>query len=1419
MRHLVVFFLLGVISTTLAATHKVRVKDPALAAELLTQGGRLVADYAGFQLIETDAARPADDRADRAQLTDDSNYLEFNSGRIDTSSPQARAGRMSRGAFQGKRLHLVQFAGPVKPEWRAALERSGARVISYVPQNAFLIYGNAKALEEIQAWAGVTSVVQWEGDYAETYKLHPAVRLTDTNGFPQPPVTDRFAVQLVKDVQANPNTLALIDEWKLTPIEREFHVLQYRNLIVRLPPERLPEIAGQPDVISIQPYDAPQKRDERQAQIIAGNLSGISPAGPGYLAWLASKGFTQEQFNASGLVVDLTDSGIDNGTAAPGHAGLSVAGNPALGSRVIYNRLEGTPHGSSTLAGFDGHGNLNAHILGGFNDSASGFPHADATGFRYGLGVCPFVRLGSSVVFDPDTFTSPDYANLQSKAYQDGARISANSWGTTNNSYTVDAQAYDALVRDAQPDGSTFAVAGNQEMVIVFAAGNRGTNLNTIGAPGTAKNIITVGATENVRSTSTANGGNNSFGNDGCGYSDANSDNASDLATFSSHGPCSDGRQKPDLVAPGSHITGGVVQAADSATNGTGLAHPGFKASSICALNGGGTAGSTNNFFPLGQQLYTVSSGTSHATPAVAGACALVRQFFINRYLMIPSPAMTKAFLMNSTRFLTGSRANDNLWSPGQGMGGLNLGTAFDGVARVLRDQVPADKFTASGQTRVFTGTITDTNKPLRVTLAWTDAPGSTFGSAFNNDLDLAITVGGNTYKGNVFQGDVSTVGGNADPRNNVESVFLPAGVTGDVVVTVTAANINSDGVPNEAPVLDQDFALVIYNVAPTETPILTPGGFSLQAEGCFPTNGAVDPNEVVTMHLALRNTGTAATTNLVVTLLATNGLVNLSGPQSYGSMSANGEGLSRPFTFTVSGACGSVIHPVWQLEDGTKNLGTVTQSLPLGLITVPKLTLTNAVPITIPDVGKATIYPSMIAVSGVSGVVTKVTASLLGYRHDWPDDVDVLLVGPTGQKVMLMADCGGGYARNGVTLTFDSEATSPVPDNLAIPTGAYKPTNIDTTSDNFPSPAPVGPYGNSLAAFNGLNPNGNWSLYVQDDSAIDSGSITQGWVLSLTVSNLACCDSSANLADLGIEQTVYPAALYAGSNATITLTVTNKGPDPAGFVRVTNSLPAGFTLVSAAVTQGNVSSSDVDFVWSLGAFNPGVIATATLQGVTPVAGNYTNYATIESGTADSSPANNTSALALYVANDASGSGITNFINPPVGSNSAPLLATVADRVIHAGTLVLITNVASDADVPVNTLIFSLDDGAPVAASVGAADGIFTWLTTDADANTTNHIGVRVTDNGVPPMAGGITFVVSVLPRPLLTNLVVSNQMVNLTWTAIAGQKYRLQFTTNYAGTNWISVPPDVTADGPVGKHTNALAPAVMNFYRVQLLP
>src|SRR6202008_4410918 len=91
------------------------------------------------------------------------------------------------------------------------------------------------------------------------------------------------------------------------------------------------------------------------------------------------------------------------------------------------------------------------------------------------------------------------------------------------------------------------------------------------------------------------------------------------------------------------------------------------------------------------------------------------------------------------------------------------------------------------------------------------------------NNLNLVVTINGQTFLGNVFSGANSTTGGAADPRNNAESVFLPAGTSGNFTVTVSAANIAGDGVPGNADTTDQDFALVIYNgtaAAPTQPTI-----------------------------------------------------------------------------------------------------------------------------------------------------------------------------------------------------------------------------------------------------------------------------------------------------------------------------------------------------------------------------------------------------------------------------------------------------------------------------------------------------------------------------------------------------------------------------------------------------------------------
>src|SRR5262249_13778473 len=121
----------------------------------------------------------------------------------------------------------------------------------------------------------------------------------------------------------------------------------------------------------------------------------------------------------SGFSVDVTDSPIDNGTTSPNHFGLYVNGTIPGTSRIAYNRLEGTAHSPSVQQGCDGHGTLNTHIVCGYNNLAAS-PHVDASGYHYGLGVCPWVRAGSSIIFDPTTYTNPVIPDLQARAYRDG---------------------------------------------------------------------------------------------------------------------------------------------------------------------------------------------------------------------------------------------------------------------------------------------------------------------------------------------------------------------------------------------------------------------------------------------------------------------------------------------------------------------------------------------------------------------------------------------------------------------------------------------------------------------------------------------------------------------------------------------------------------------------------------------------------------------------------------------------------------------------------------------------------------------------------------------------------------------------------------------------------------------------------------
>jgi subtilisin-like proprotein convertase family protein len=160
---------------------------------------------------------------------------------------------------------------------------------------------------------------------------------------------------------------------------------------------------------------------------------------------------------------------------------------------------------------------------------------------------------------------------------------------------------------------------------------------------------------------------------------------------------------------------------------------------------------------------------------------------------------------------------------------------------------------------------------------------------------------------------------------------------------------------------------------------------------------------------------------------------------------------------------------------------------------------LANTTVLVIRDNTTALPYPSSIEIAGLAGRVADVQVTLSGLTHTYPDDLDILLVGPEGQSALLMSDAGGPDDLAGVTLSFSTGAAELAPDSNPLVTGFYRPANWDD-ADSFAEPAPPGPWGTDLSVFQGTNPNGRWELYVVDDSGADQGSLEGGWSLTLVL-------------------------------------------------------------------------------------------------------------------------------------------------------------------------------------------------------------------------------------------------------------------------------------------------------------------------------
>jgi len=417
--------------------------------------------------------------------------------------------------------YIVQARGVVTEAFRARLREAGATLVSYIPNNAWLVRASAARVAWLQAQPEVLAAIPFEPFYKIKSTLLPLA--VDQ----QPLPAGTFLNVLIFSDNPNATRAALLQTGAniLAEARSPFGpVLQLAPA-----PASLPALAALPGV---------QLIERAGARITANDLSrvkmGVSTDTTNALTYLGLTG--------SNIVVNVTDSGVD-------------ATHPDLLGRVFGDT-------NTALVDLEGHGTHVAGIIAASGVSSSTVPTNPpgsvlgasyrgkapaASIFSLSLGVSRLAELGED-----------SYA--QERIASTNILISNNSWVIGGVSdYDIFSASYDAAVRDALP-----GVTGSQPVLFVFAAGNDGSGnslglggfAGTVLSPGTGKNVITVGGLEQLRGITNEvvlEGVTNAIWAGG-------TDSDSQVAGYSGRGNVGIGiegefgRFKPDVVAPGTFV-------------------------------------------------------------------------------------------------------------------------------------------------------------------------------------------------------------------------------------------------------------------------------------------------------------------------------------------------------------------------------------------------------------------------------------------------------------------------------------------------------------------------------------------------------------------------------------------------------------------------------------------------------------------------------------------------------------------------------------------------------------------------------------------------------------------------------------------------------------------------------------------------
>ena len=845
--------------------------------ELQREDGVLVTGSSGA--LEELASGPG-----RVKLLRDTNLVRIYGNVIDVEAADVLADVPQRRRVPAAQAadwvhYLAQLAGPPTPAWTDAIAEIGIEIVESMGAFGLFLCGSADQADRVAA----LDFVAWVGPMQPEWRIGPGL---DEQRGPTPvrigvcPASEVDAVvAAVGDAggevsgveRADPGAVRAGTLHRYAVVSATVDAAVARNELTRMPPVRYVEHDPPPDLF-----------DERSAQILAEDAS--AAAGPtvvGYTNRLGDYGV-----DGTGSIIAVVDSGIDN------HANATI--HQDLRGRFAFF-VDTTSGGTTTDV--DGHGTHVAAIAAG--DGSTG--DTDPGGFALGLGVAPGAQVGSINAIGTGG-TSTDATRMQNAA-QNGAVVSNNSWGfngSGGSGYVAQCATIDGLVRD--PDTST---SHFERMTMVMAAGNDGGFPQTVGRPHEAKNTIVVGNSLNSRPDDArpsddirGMSGRSSRGPavDGRILPTVVAPGTDIVAARSSidADPATSGVQpnRPawtdsggtvhnqhtmmsgtSMAAP--HVSGAVALLAERWQDRTGQRPSPALVKALLVNTAEDMSGGPNwrAMFPA-----WTSSGADFTitglgfTPAQVVEEVFSTATFSNLAQVANAAAITApgqwAYAAGTdtltVRTTTGGQPyalgpnNVGIWvldpnpvapipNNDQGWGRVSTDNLLlsspdsDRGPRLVVDERLA--FDASGQEWNLRVAPVDSSRPLRITLAWTDAPGAAGSNpALVNDLDLEVTevTTLNVFRGNVFANGFSTTGGAFDSVSNLECVYVqnPSGVYD---VSVIASVLRGNALPPFGTATTwQDFALVIDNAEiESDTPIDV--ALSIDRSGSMVSSGYVD--------------------------------------------------------------------------------------------------------------------------------------------------------------------------------------------------------------------------------------------------------------------------------------------------------------------------------------------------------------------------------------------------------------------------------------------------------------------------------------------------------------------------------------------------------------------------------------------------